>query len=101
MPAFMRLDGIDGEVIESRPSAPDSFTYSKPAGSGDDVIVDGRIITGENPATVSGEGRPGENMSLNFTRIDIDTALLDDVGGALVILGDGSVRDTHGDFDLI
>ncbi len=43
--------------------------------SADDVVVDGRIITGENWDTArAGDARPTDQFSLNFTKIEFDTA---------------------------
>lgn len=92
------------------------------AGVVDDVIVDGRIITGENPASAiliglllpavqkvgeskvrvefdgrpesfaatvntRGEGRPGEQLALNYTRIDFQPAGDDGIYGIIADLG--------------
>ena len=83
MPIFMKLDGIDGDVIEAaRAKTADVFLFARST-SGDDVVVDGRIITAENyPASAHPEGRPGENLSLNYEEIKIEMAASRDSAAA-------------------
>ena len=97
MPIFMKFDGIDGEVVEAaRAPAIDSFLFASTSTStsvGDDVVVDGRIITGENPAAAAhAEGRqPGEMLTLNFEEIKVEMAASRDSAAAeqdLLVAGD-------------
>lgn len=47
MPIFMKVEGIKGSVIEA--------ARSGTGGTTDDVVVDGRIITGENWASAAAD----------------------------------------------
>jgi hypothetical protein len=79
-----------------------TFNGGIPVAAGDDVVVDGRIITGQDPAAAEHElvdllGFPhdhdarGEILTLGFTAVDWGAAAAD-AGGLQVMLGDGSVR---------
>lgn len=100
MPIFMNYEGIKGSVTP-HVRQPDSFVFAKATPTGDDVIVDGRIITAENHAAASGEGRPMENLALNFTKITYEAAVAPEPGGVFVALGDVDARDVHTDFALL
>lgn len=115
MPAYIRFDGIDGEVVEAAGKrTTDSFVFAR-ASTGDDVVVDGRIITAENWGMVPGEDGTAARASLNFTKIEFTVPVQDDapaepgalsaadaaeVGGVQIGLGDSSVRFATSDADV-
>jgi len=77
-----------------------AFSAATPAlAQTDDVIVDGRIITGENPAA-AGTSYPGFVGGIRVATGDVDGAPAGGgsrhTGGVNVLMGDGSVRSSVG-----
>lgn len=84
-----------------------AFAAASPAfAQADDVIVDGRIITGENPATASGKPakangnaapyRGGVKVAVGDVDGDGRSSGSHHAGGVNVLMGDGSVRSGGG-----
>ncbi len=78
--------------------------FAQRGGTGDDVIVDGRIITGENPAS-AGKAHAGFVGGIRVLGGDVDGAPASGgsrhTGGVNVLMGDGSVRNGVGSNETI